>query len=100
MLFEIIQLIQCVDPHILNPCSPVQLGPGDKCKHLFRNALCAQIPVMYRILKQIAVLIQKPEVNAPGINANRVDRPVLQRQGNTLLDLKPQTQNIPIHRTV
>ena len=55
---------------------------------------------MHGIFEQAAELIQKPEVNAPGVYAYAVEAAGELRLCQPLLYLEEQAQNIPVERAV
>ena len=87
---KIIELIEGIEVHRLNPGAAVNLLFGENAEHFFRNVMRARVAVVDGVREEFAVLRNQPEVHAPGVDADGVD--VLARRAEfieRLLDLEP-----------
>ena len=100
VFFERAELEERVELHELNARAGIEFLAWHGLENLVYHALRARVAVMHGIFEQAAELIQKPEVNAPGVYAYAVEAAGELRLCQPLLYLEEQAQNIPVERAV
>ena len=95
VLHEVVKLEQRVDVHGLYSALLEQLFLRDTGTDLLNHALGAVVAVVHRLFQQIPVLTDKPEIHAPGINADGVESSVEHAEADRDLHLLPQLVDIP-----
>ena len=100
LLFERHQLIDGIESRLLNPGTPVQFGEGNDLFNLFVHPCRAGIAIGDGIGTELKVFIEKHEVDAPGIDTDRLDRTFSQSRVDTGLDRAYETIEIPAVVTV
>jgi hypothetical protein len=68
-------------------------------EYTFHHAVRTLIAIMDRITNQVALSIEQPKGNAPGVNANAgwIEQFA---PSNTELNIMPQSQKVPMQRAI
>ena len=98
VFFERIELEQGVKLHKLDARAGIELLARDRFEHLVYEPRGACVAVMNGIFKQAAELVEEPEINTPGVNADAVETACELCFRQPLLYFKEQPQNIPVER--
>ena len=86
--------------HKLDAGAGVDLPLGDGFEHLFRHRDRPPVAVVDRVANEIPPLVQKAEVDPPGVDADRVEPTLVHRFGEGGADLVPEPQDVPVEGAV
>src|SRR5208283_1922964 len=101
------ELVQGVERLELDTGAPVEIGRGDLLEDRLDDAVGAAVPVVDRVAEKSPVTIEEPEVDAPAVDAHRVEPPDMSPGlSQTVEDGPVQRQSVPVqhgtddHRSV
>ncbi len=96
------QLIQRIQLHELDAGVSEDIGSRHHLEQILLQPLGARIAIMPRHIEQQSVSAEQPIIDTPGIHANPIERQLTlaHRDIDPVLDLMPETQCVPIERSL